>query len=74
MVYGAIADLLPDHPALFIYQRILGDKAFQVMLNLSDDPQVIAGSPDQRDCLLCNYSEMIEHGQLRPWEARLYQL
>lgn len=79
MVYGDYHDLLPDHPHLFTYTRLLGNEGHLIILNFSADEQPIKRPGDFRRCeiLMCNYpsAEGFDYGSpMRGWEARIYRL
>lgn len=66
---GAYRDLLPDHPAVWAFERRLAHTVLVILANFSDGdvyvPEVEAG-----DLLLSNYTSSTL--ALRPFEARIY--
>ncbi len=78
MVYGDYADLLPDHPHLFVFTRRTADESFMIALNFSADAQPCERLPDTGAHAISwsNYSasEAPDASTLRGWEARIYKL
>ncbi|HWU50311.1 MAG TPA: alpha-glucosidase [Asticcacaulis sp.] len=70
LVYGDYADLAPDHPRLFAYERAVGADRFRMYLNMSSEPLDIT-LPDA-ELLLSNHSPPAS--ALNGWEARIYRL
>lgn len=77
MVYGEYIPVLPDHPQLFAWERILGDERLLVVNNFSAEPvrADLSGliGEEEFSLFLANYPDfaMAEDGvySLRPWEA-----
>jgi len=74
MVYGHYELLEPEHPALFVYTRTLGDESLLVVCNFSEDEQTYEIPVEYRgaDILIANYPDAAPAGTLRPWEAVVY--
>jgi oligo-1,6-glucosidase len=70
LVYGDYADLAPDHPRLFAYERVANADRFRIYLNMSSEPLDMA-LPDT-GLVMSNYSRAASG--LRGWEARIYRL
>jgi oligo-1,6-glucosidase len=70
LVYGDYADLAPDHPHLFAYERSTGEEGFRIYLNMSSEPLDVA-LPDT-GLTLSNDSHSA--AALGGWEARIYRL
>jgi oligo-1,6-glucosidase len=76
LIYGAYRDLDPEHSALFVYERTLGEDRLLVAINFSAEDQVLS-LPEEvvaRELLLGNLPERvgITHAtalELAPWEA-----
>ena len=80
LVYGDYQDLLPNHPKLYVYTRIMGTERFLIVLNMSDtNHQLKMESGGQiKEWVMCNYDTCPcganEWIPLRPWEACLLRL
>ena len=82
LVYGSFKDLLPEHPALFIYERNAGTgsggdnsaTSFMVLLNMSGESQQVPDEVHGRcgKCELHSYLDEPSPTTLRPWEAAIY--
>ncbi|WP_449538140.1 glycoside hydrolase family 13 protein [Ferdinandcohnia sp. Marseille-Q9671] len=82
VVYGSYDLLLPDHPTIYSYTRILGNEKLLVVLNFSKEtslfelPSEITYS--SKELFISNYDvnidESIEKITLKPYEARVYRL
>ena len=74
IVYGHYELLEPEHPALYVYTRTLGDESLLVVCNFSEDEQAYDIPAEYRgaDILIANYSDAAPAGKLRPWEAVVY--
>ena len=74
MVYGHYELLEPEHPALFVYTRTLGDESLLVVCNFSEDEQTYEIPVEYRgaDILIANYPDAAPAGTLRPWETVVY--
>jgi oligo-1,6-glucosidase len=74
IVYGHYALLEPEHPALFVYTRTLGDESLLVVCNFSESeqayeiPEAYADAP----ILIANYPDKAPAGTIRPWEAVVF--
>ena len=66
--------LEPEHPALYVYTRTLGDESLLVVCNFSEDEQAYDIPAEYRgaDILIANYPDAAPSGKLRPWEAVVY--
>lgn len=73
LVYGDFADLLPDHPQLYMYRRWDESTAFLMVHNFSDEAIGWEKPSDQCTFALGNYSSPLA-GELAPWESRVYRL
>lgn len=74
LIFGDYEDLLPDHPALWCYQRTWQGQTLRVMANLSGECQVWQPENDAGEwaVLLSNYDEVASAPgamTLRPYEA-----
>jgi oligo-1,6-glucosidase len=75
VVDGDFRMLLPDHPAVYAFERRLDGQCLAVYANLSGDP--VAGVlPDQllEAELLIGNQGVPTSSTLRPWEARVYRV
>jgi oligo-1,6-glucosidase len=72
VVDGDFTMLLPDHPAVYAFERRLGPECLAVYANLSDEPEAVA-LPDG-ELVLHNVDEGRSRTALGPWEARVYRL
>ena len=73
---GDFTLLFADHPALFAYQRRLGNEVITVLCNFYEKPLTlpadeIAALPLDT-LLLANYAAPADAAQFRPYEARIY--
>ncbi len=75
-IYGAYIEYLPNHPAVYFYERAAEDKHYLILLNFSDSTQTIFGVPDfsKAALLIGNYKIIENKKRLAPWEARVYLL
>lgn len=82
IVYGDYDLLLPEHPAIYAYTRILADEKLLVVLNFSSE-HTLFELPEEcsyktLELLIGNYdvdqNESIEKIELKPYEARVYRL
>ena len=73
---GDFTLLFADHPALFSYQRRLGDQVMTVLCNFYEEPLTLpadAVAPLPLDTLLLgNYDTPADAAHFRPYEARIY--
>ena len=73
---GDFTLLFADHPALFAYQRRLGDQVMTVLCNFYKEPLTLpadAVAPLPLDTLLLgNYDTSADAAHFRPYEARIY--
>lgn len=73
---GDFTLLFADHPALFAYQRRLGDQVMTVLCNFYKEPLTLpadAVAPLPLDTLLRgNYDTPADAAHFRPYEARIY--
>lgn len=73
---GDFTLLFADHPALFAYQRRLGDQVMTVLCNFYKEPLTLpadAVAPLPLDTLLLgNYDTPADAAHFRPYEARIY--
>ena len=74
IVYGHYALLEPEHPALFVYTRTLGNESLLVVCNFSEQELAYDIPAEYKDTeiLIANYPEPASAGILRPWEAVVY--
>jgi oligo-1,6-glucosidase len=77
VVDGRFELLLPEHPALWVFTRTLGDVMLLVLANLSGDPVRLSPDDvpdlDQGDVLLPTHEP--PYGlDLQPWESRIHRL
>ena len=63
--------LLPDDPAVYAFERRLGDRCVTVHANLTDE-EVAVQLPDD-ELVLHNLAEGPATGRLRPWEACVHR-
>ena len=75
VVYGHYALLEPEHPALFVYTRTLGEESLLVVCNFSESEQAYQIPAEYRgaEILIANYESPAPAGTLRPWEAAVYR-
>ena len=73
---GDFTLLFADHPALFAYQRRLGDQVMTVLCNFYKEPLTLpadAVAPLPLDTLLLgNYDTPADAAHFRPYEAHIY--
>ena len=73
---GDFTLLFADHPALFAYQRRLGDQVMTVLCNFYEEPLTLpadAVAPLPLNTLLLgNYDTPANAAHFRPYEARIY--
>lgn len=76
LVYGKYTILDKDNPAVYAYTREWQGKTFLVMLNFTAKPATVQTGVDMRKAqlLLNNYGTPAVTGDLRPYEAVVYQL
>jgi glucan 1,6-alpha-glucosidase len=67
---GDFTLLLPEHPHIFAYKRVLGDQTLLVVCNLS--AETIAFTAPAGQLLISNYPETGD--TLRPWESYMVEL
>ncbi|MBR6839252.1 MAG: alpha-glucosidase, partial [Oscillospiraceae bacterium] len=74
IVHGHYALLEPEHPALFVYTRTLGDESLLVVCNFSGEDRTycIPAEYKDADILIANYPTKAPAGTVRPWEAVVY--
>jgi oligo-1,6-glucosidase len=81
IVYGAYDLILPDHEQIYAFTRTMADQRLLVVLNFSAETPLFE-MPDipvsEAELLISNYpvdpSTDIVRFQLKPYEARVYQL
>ncbi len=67
---GSYELLLPEHPHLFVYKRVLGNKTWLVGANLSEADQTITGIMlDNRVVKVSNYKKEKIESVLKPYES-----
>jgi len=74
LVYGAYELQAPEHPDIYAYTRVLGDKKVLILLNFSKETSEIKLKDDWSNCsiLINNYSdaELFEHSiKMKPFQA-----
>lgn len=73
---GDFTLLFADHPALFAYQRRLGDQVMTVLCNFYEEPLTLpadaVASLPLDTLLLGNYDTPADAVHFRPYEARIY--
>ena len=73
---GDFTLLFADHPALFAYQRCLGDQVMTVLCNFYEEPLTLpadaVASLPLDTLLLGNYDTPADAAHFRPYEARIY--
>ncbi|MDR4890310.1 alpha-glucosidase [Fredinandcohnia sp. QZ13] len=82
MVYGSYDLLLPEHPTIYAYTRILDNEKLLVVSNFSKKKSLFELPEDcsykTQELLISNYevdrNESIEKIELKPYEARVYRL
>ena len=74
-VEGTFRNIEQANDAIFCYERKDAEKTFIVLVNLSGQAQAFAREqlPETSQLVLSNYEEVAE-GQLRPYEACLYEV
>ena len=74
---GDFTLLFADHPALFAYQRRLGDQVMTVLCNFYKEPLTLpadaVASLPLDTLLLGNYDTPADAAHFRPYEARIYR-
>jgi oligo-1,6-glucosidase len=70
LIYGEYVPMLEDDESLFIYQRILGQQKFLIILNFSQNTANFALPNDETKLVICNYENA--DAKMRPYEARIY--
>jgi oligo-1,6-glucosidase len=75
LIYGKYTLLDKDNPDVYAYTRELDGKKLLVLLNFKDKPAVAqTWLPLSRaKLLLNNYPDAGKRGQLRPYEAAVYE-
>jgi oligo-1,6-glucosidase len=75
VVDGDFRMLLPDDPAVYAFERRLGDACLAVYANLSSEPQrdVVPQDVARSPLVLGNLPDSYGRS-LRPWEARIHRL
>ncbi|WP_209066065.1 alpha-glucosidase [Croceivirga sp. JEA036] len=78
LVYGQFTEYMQSSEQVYIYQRSMDKKAFLVLLNFSDESQILDTEvPTQliKSKRIGNYSGIANKvNVLRPWEAVIYEL
>ena len=73
---GDFTLLFADHPALFAYQRRLGDQVMTVLCNFYEEPLTLPAAQVSAlpldTLLLGNYDAPADAAYFRPYEARIY--
>ena len=73
---GDFTLLFADHPALFAYQRRLGDQVMTVLCNFYEEPLTLPAAQVSAlpldTLLLGNYDAPADAAHFRPYEARIY--
>ena len=72
-VYGEYVDVLPEHPHLFVYTRVLGDERYLVALNFSRESAalLLPANALYSRVVLSNATPTDAYAELAPWEARI---
>jgi oligo-1,6-glucosidase len=71
-IYGDYVDLLPEHPHLFVYTRVLGNERFLIALNFSRSTVVLPLlNAAYTRVVLSNVVPATPYAGLAPWEARI---
>jgi oligo-1,6-glucosidase len=72
-VYGDYEDLLPEHPHVFAYTRVLGDERYLVVLNFWREaiPFPLASDVSYVRVVMSNAMASDSRAELAPWEARV---
>ncbi|MBO0932790.1 alpha-glucosidase [Fibrella aquatilis] len=66
--HGTYRDLLPDHPTVWAFERVLDKVRFITVVNFSSE-NVLVPVGVTGNLVLGNYGD--EHSELRAWEARV---
>ena len=76
LIYGKYMLIDPDNPDVYAYTRELDGKRILVLLNFRDKAASVKTSFDlsRAKVLLGNYPTAPQDGQLRPYEARIFEL
>ncbi len=71
--YGEYTDVLPEHPHLFVYRRVLGDERYLVALNFSRESAalLLPANALYSRVVLSNATPTDAYAELAPWEARI---
>lgn len=71
---GAYADLAPQDPDVFVYERRLGARVARVAINLRSRTVALGADVGGDGAVVfCNYAEPGADDALRPWEARVWE-
>ncbi|MGX7172662.1 glycoside hydrolase family 13 protein [Enterococcus ratti] len=78
LVYGSFKEHLAKHPQLYVYERILNEKRYLVIVNLTKDKATYslpAAVEANWQLLLTNYQKrpFKKQGILEPYEAQLFE-
>ena len=75
LIYGDYQQLDEGHPQLYMYDRILGDEKFRIVLNFSgESPQIPISMESNGDLLVSSYGDRRTSDSLKAWEARIYRV
>ena len=77
--YGSYRDVLPEHPQVFVYDRVLNNDRFMVVVNMTANPaEVTLADIATATLVLTNETDPesidTEMFKLKPYAARLYRL
>ncbi|STD23999.1 glycoside hydrolase family 13 protein [Enterococcus mundtii] len=78
LVYGSFNEYLPENEQLFVYERVLEEERYLIIVNLTDEAATYTLPTEIKttwEVLLENQSgqEFQSSGTFAPYEARLYQ-
>ncbi|REK74430.1 glycoside hydrolase family 13 protein [Paenibacillus paeoniae] len=81
MIYGSFTTHLDDHDQIYAYTRTLGDEAWLVLLNISEQPATVntadCGAAELGDIVISNHSARTNQEtvmELQPYEAVVYRV
>lgn len=74
LVYGAYADIAPDHPRIYAFTRTLGAERTLTVINFSGTPARWSPLAAPRAVLVDSHGRPPKDGALAPWQATVYRL
>jgi len=74
LIYGSYDLILESHNQIYAYTRTLGKEKMLIVTNLFDEKVPFKVGMKYRKLLLTNYDEPPKEDELRPYEARIYNV